>query len=331
MLLEWTLMLELLAAGRLRAVVPILMGEHDFDPADPAGTKASNGGGGLMGSLFQSRAYRCLSTAVHDRVNAQAQCVLKAMGIQPSALLHGRTIKKVVEEISGHLGIQAHEHFTGAGAGPGSAVGASLKRQRGGILLHEWEAGMRRLVQAVRKILMGMLDPAGARGSGDAPSSLTAATSTHQAAEMARLRAAEEIERLRAQVAEAQVVAVAAAAAAAEGKAASSAELGLLKVQASESERMRAAEATEMERLRAAAATDDASAQLAVELERLRATAEMERLRAAAEMERLRAEVAGAQAVVAAAEAKAAFSAEIARLRAEASETERARAQPRAV
>ena len=103
--------------GRLRAVVPVLIGEHAFGGGGGGGgggccccccASAAGGHGDLLiGPLFGSRAYLRISAAVHASVNEQARRVLHEMGVEPSALLPGRSIKGVVEDVSRHLGVQA--------------------------------------------------------------------------------------------------------------------------------------------------------------------------------------------------------------------------------
>ena len=310
-LLEWTLMLELLAVGRLRAVFPVFIGELLFD-SSTGGTAASSWQGPLMGSLFESRAYLCLSTAIHARVNEQARLTLEEMQIRPSARLASRTIKGVVEEISKHLGIKAHELFVSTGTRPGHVLKGGRQ--------HEWEAGLRRLVQTVRKTLVGMLErqldldatpqlsgdePSGVRLASDAPPAMSvrvdpvAAEADGSAvreatAEMERLQVAVEVERLRA-AAEAERLQAAA-------------EMSKLRAAAAEMEQVRSV--AEAERLRAAAEAEMSKLRAAAEMDRLRSVAEAERLRAAVEVEQLRAQVAEAEAAVAGTRLRAAEAAQ---------------------
>jgi hypothetical protein len=164
-LLEWTLMAELLEAGRLRAVVPIMIGELSF--ADASGVGGSCGGNALMGELFHSRAYGDLSSAQHKRVIARAAEVLAELGVVPTQVLNTRTIKEVVGVVLQHLGIAAHDFFPNPQTTPASsrtavadsepsarpvAVAVRAGRQ------HGWEAGIRSLVGAARKRLMTVLE-----------------------------------------------------------------------------------------------------------------------------------------------------------------------------
>jgi hypothetical protein len=296
-------MLELLAARRLRAVVPVFIGELAFDN-NAGGAAAGSRQGPLMGSLFESRAYQYLSTAVHARVNEQARLTLEEMRIQPSALLPCRTIKGVVEEISKHLGIRAHEHFVSTDARKGHVFGDGRQ--------HEWEAGLRRLVQAVRKTLVGMLErqlelDSAQQHRGDEPTSVQLASDAPRpppalSASLDPVVAAAEDSAVRQAAAEMEQLQVAA-----------------------EMERLRAT-AAEAERLQAAAMAEIAQLRMAVEMEQLRSAAEAERLRAAVEVEQLKAQVAEAQAAAAAATA----SADMVRLReTEAAGVDRQRAEVR--
>ena len=190
-------MSELLEAGRLRAVVPILIGEHSFADAATGGGGGGGGGGGHgggggapMGPLFGSRAYAGLSGAAHSRVNARAAEVLAALGVEPTPRLPARTVREVVEVVLRHLGIAAHEYFPGpdpgaAGASAG-APGAGLARAG---RQHGWEAGMRALVAAARKRLMTVLEAALQReGWADVPAG-SPAPAASRAPPAAELRA----------------------------------------------------------------------------------------------------------------------------------------------
>ena len=150
MLLEWTLILELEAAGRLFSVFPILIGELLFEPS------AGTAGGCLeeleMGSLFASQAYQNLSTEVHTEVNARAQALLVEHGITPTPRLHSRTVREVVSGIAAFLGLAAQDSFNTAVAAAARRGGWDRERE------HCKEAGMRALVRTARKELTRVLD-----------------------------------------------------------------------------------------------------------------------------------------------------------------------------
>ena len=149
-LLEWTLILELEAAGRLFSVFPILIGELLFEPS------AGTAGGCLeeleMGSLFASQAYQNLSTEVHTEVNARAQALLVEHGITPTPRLHSRTVREVVSGIAAFLGLAAQDSFNTAVAAAARRGGWDRERE------HCKEAGMRALVRTARKELTRVLD-----------------------------------------------------------------------------------------------------------------------------------------------------------------------------
>jgi hypothetical protein len=137
-LLEWTLIAELVESKQLRAVVPVLIGEIHSDAA----------GVETMRPLFASAAFSQLSAAVYARVNSRAAAILSNLGLAASDALHRRSVREVVERITGHLGIPAHERFAAAGGG-GAGFGGGL---------HGREARMRELVKSVGKSLMRVLE-----------------------------------------------------------------------------------------------------------------------------------------------------------------------------
>jgi GTPase SAR1 family protein len=98
LLLEWTLILELRDLKKLRAVVPILIGD-----LDDSCTK--------MSSLFNSMTYNSLAETSHKSVNDKAHRILTQHNLVPSKRLHTRTVKDVVAELTQNLGLNAHEYY----------------------------------------------------------------------------------------------------------------------------------------------------------------------------------------------------------------------------
>jgi hypothetical protein len=129
------MILELSAAGSLRGVVPVIIGE--FQSA--AGKNHVNGRAVIMTSLLGSPAFQNLPSDVHTAVNAQAQKLLRAHGVKTTPQLCTRTIRDVVTEILSFQGIMAHEHFN-----------AGLMK---GAMEHAQEAGMGSLVRKVQQVL----------------------------------------------------------------------------------------------------------------------------------------------------------------------------------
>ncbi len=191
MLLEWTLMAELLEAGRLCAVVPILIGELSLaDASDGGGGSSSGGGNAPMGSLFCSRAYEGLSSVAHGRVNARAAEVLADLGVEPTPRLPLRTVREVVEVILLHLGIAAHEFFPKMATAAVSVGAARVGRQ------HVWEAGIRTLVGGARKRLMTALETVLQRGEEASVEATRAADSATVEASSSQASAPQELAHL---------------------------------------------------------------------------------------------------------------------------------------
>jgi hypothetical protein len=236
----------------------------------------------------------------------QAEAVLLAAGLAPSPHLHRRTVREVVGEVIHRLGVPAELHFLSPAERDAGAAPAAPARGRS--RQHAWEAGMGRLVGAVRRELMAVLErdlrreaaaaaaaaaetaarqaekeglglghgrealggdgPVAAAGGGDGEEPVTPGAPGFRKDPAAA--AALDAERRRAEAAE-QAAASAAAAAAAQA-----AEMAQLRAEAATAAAA-AAEATralEMERLRAAAAAAELTAAAqAAEIERLRAAA----------------------------------------------------------
>ena len=174
MLLEWTIVLELFAAGQLRKVVPIIIGNVSIKPrgsstavlVTDAGTCAGSGSTAAqappragasaicevaMSSLLESREYKGLSRSVHALVNKRAEEQLRKHGFEPSADLHTRNVSTVVEKMTEILGVEAPRHFNAAAASIQRGV-----REFGPE--HCREAGMGGLVRATRRQLTNMLE-----------------------------------------------------------------------------------------------------------------------------------------------------------------------------
>ena len=184
-------MAELLEAGRLCAVVPILIGELSLADASDGGGGSSGGGGNApMGSLFCSRAYEGLSSVAHGRVNARAAEVLADLGVEPTPRLPLRTVREVVEVILLHLGIAAHEFFPKMATAAVSVGAARVGRQ------HVWEAGIRTLVGGARKRLMTALETVLQRGEEASVEATRAADSATVEASSSQASAPQELAHL---------------------------------------------------------------------------------------------------------------------------------------
>ena len=132
MLLEWTIITELVQLGLLRTVVPVFIGELICENNVER-----------LGDLFESPVVKSLSQKVHVRVNSKAESILRGLDMEPTSSLHSRSVKDVVEAVMSHKGILAEEHFV------------PLLSSQGG-LLHNREACMRNLVRSVGKELMAI-------------------------------------------------------------------------------------------------------------------------------------------------------------------------------
>ena len=101
-LLEWTLILELLASGSLLYCVPVLIGSINAGSSSNSSTQ-------FFSSFFQDDPYVSLPDVVVSSVATEAARFLQSEGISPSSDLATRTVRDVVKKVAEHLGVLSWE------------------------------------------------------------------------------------------------------------------------------------------------------------------------------------------------------------------------------
>jgi len=140
LLLEWTLILELLRCGRLLRCVPLMLG-----PEEDAAS------GGLVGDLFADLKTNPLPDAVATATTMEARRLLKLHGLEPSGDLEKRTVQQTLDELLQFDGIKAWDvktaHSAGAAAGRRGALAASSRADCKSLLVLEC---VRKVAKTVR-------------------------------------------------------------------------------------------------------------------------------------------------------------------------------------
>jgi hypothetical protein len=129
-LLEWTLMLELVAAGRVRRCFPVVLGRVG---------RENGPGEAHFSDLFAEGVVARLPAVVVRRVADAAAEALRQAGVAESGRLRSRTVRATVEDVVGRLGV-----VVPAAAAPPSA--------------HAEEALRRDLFRRVADGVMGCVD-----------------------------------------------------------------------------------------------------------------------------------------------------------------------------
>ena len=122
-LLEWTLIIELLRAGSRKYCLPVLIGRVATDAHAAEGCR-----GCYFASLFDGD---LLGGALPDQpvaaVAASAAVVLRSLGLEPSPDLAGRTVRGTVKAVTDCLGVLAWETPGNAPDGGGGGVIAGVR------------------------------------------------------------------------------------------------------------------------------------------------------------------------------------------------------------
>jgi hypothetical protein len=103
-LLEWTLIIELLRAGTLKYCLPVIIGRVATD-----GHSAEGCGGRYFACLFDSGALGALPDHPVAAVASSAAGVLQSLGLEPSPDLASRTVRATVKAVIDCLGVLAWE------------------------------------------------------------------------------------------------------------------------------------------------------------------------------------------------------------------------------
>eukprot|EP00960_Hanusia_phi_P002138 61712-Hanusia_phi.AAC.2 len=103
LLMEWSLILELQAAGRLKFCVPVLVGKVEE--------------GSAIGNFFADDPFSTLPQVVPTQTVEEVKSFLASKGLETSRELESRTVQQTVKKLSKNMAIQACELASSHGKG----------------------------------------------------------------------------------------------------------------------------------------------------------------------------------------------------------------------